>query len=354
MPKPPRERSAPPESPRRSSISPRGPGPRVRALAAAMRARYLPLPRADAAAMHAAVSAAQTGVSAPRWEVEGRDWPNRAHSRFVDAGRVRWHVQVMGEGPALLLLHGTGAATHSWRDLAPLLAEHFTVVAPDLPGHGFTTGRPAGGLSMPAMARGVGDLLQALDVKPRAIVGHSAGAAIAIRMALDGVAEPDFIVGFAAALLPFPGLGAKLFPTLARLLFVNPFAPHFFARLGRTPGETARFLVRSTGSHIDAAGVGFYERLFSTSDHCAGAITMMADWDLESLKRDLPRLQTRLLLVHGEEDSAIPVSSALDATDMVKGAKVMPLIGLGHLAHEERPEEIADIVREFAGGEYEQ
>ena len=105
-------------------------------------------------------------MSAPRWEVEGRDWPNRAHSRFVDAGRLRWHVQVWGEGPVLLLLHGTGAATHSWRALAPLLAEHFTVVAPDLPGHGFTTGGPAGGLAMPAMARAVGELLRTMDLAP--------------------------------------------------------------------------------------------------------------------------------------------------------------------------------------------
>ena len=86
----------------------------------------------------------------PTWAVEGRDWPNRDASRFVDVGRVKWHVQVMGSGPALLLLHGTGAATHSWRDLLPLLARDFTVIASDLPGHGFTEGRPAGGLAMPA------------------------------------------------------------------------------------------------------------------------------------------------------------------------------------------------------------
>ena len=197
--------------------------------------------------------------NAPRWEVEGRDWPNRAHSRFVDTGRVRWHVQVMGpedeNTPSLLLLHGTGAATHSWRALAPLLAEQFTIVAPDLPGHGFTAGRPAGGLSMPALARAVVDLLRTLKIEPDIIVGHSAGAAIAIRMAIDGLAAPRAIVGLDAALLPFPGLAAKLFPSLARLLFVNPLAPHFFARLGRTRGETARFLHRSTGSRIDAEGM---------------------------------------------------------------------------------------------------
>ncbi|MFZ4410973.1 MAG: alpha/beta fold hydrolase, partial [Paracraurococcus sp.] len=80
------------------------------------------------------------------------DWPNRPTSRLVAAGGLRWHVQVAGTGPVLLLVHGTGAATHSWRDLLPLLARHFTVVAPDLPGHGFTERPRAEGLSLPGMA----------------------------------------------------------------------------------------------------------------------------------------------------------------------------------------------------------
>ena len=288
-------------------------------------------------------------TTAPRWAVEGADWPNRAHSRFVDAGRMRWHVQLIGEGPVLLLLHGTGAATHSWRALAPLLAGQFTVVAPDLPGHGFTSGRPVGGLSMTAMARAIGDLLWALEIAPRVIVGHSAGAAIAIRMTLDELASPQAIVGLDAALLPFPGLGARLFPSLARLLFLNPFAPHFFARLARTPGETARFLRRSTGSRIEDEAVIFYERLFATSGHCAGAITMMADWDLDALKVDLPRLETPLLLIHGDADAAIPLSNARDAVALVGKGRLVPLAGLGHLAHEERPGDVAAIIQDFAG-----
>ncbi|WP_295525057.1 alpha/beta fold hydrolase BchO [Novosphingobium sp. Chol11] len=293
----------------------------------------------------------------PRWDAEGRDWPSRARSRFVESGRLRWHVQVFGPEdsgredsgkPVLLLLHGTGAATHSWRALAPLLAADFIVVAPDLPGHGFTTGRPLGGLTMSAMARELGKLLKALDLAPIHVVGHSAGAAIALRMALDDVVSPRSIVGLNAALLPFPGLAAKLFPTLARLLFVNPFAPHFFAGIARRPGETARFLARSTGSQIDAEGAGYYERLFATPGHCAGAITMMADWDLAALKRDLPRLKAPLLLVHGEADAAIPLANAHEAAALIGGARVTRLAALGHLAHEERPADVAVLIRQFA------
>src|SRR3954465_15975067 len=72
------------------------------------------------------------------WDRDGRDWPHREASRFIEAAGLRWHVQIMGQGPAALLLHGTGASTHSFLDLAPLLARRFTVVMPDLPGHGFT------------------------------------------------------------------------------------------------------------------------------------------------------------------------------------------------------------------------
>jgi magnesium chelatase accessory protein len=287
-------------------------------------------------------------MSRATWSVEGRDWPNHASSRFVDTARIRWHVQVMGAGPVIVLLHGTGAATHSWRDLAPLLAAQFTVVAPDLPGHGFTTGRPVGGLAMPAMARAVGDLLGTLGLTPDLLVGHSAGAAIALRMVLDGHARPRAFVGLNPALMPFPGLAAKLFPTLARMLFVNPFAPHVVAGLARGPGDAGRYVTQATGSRIDPVGVGYYRRLFSTSDHVAGALTMMAAWDLDMLARDLPRVGVPSLLIHGAADAAIPLSSVSGAAALIPDCQVELLPALGHLAHEERPADIAALISGFA------
>ena len=144
------------------------------------------------------------------WDTDGRDWPHRAASRFVQAGPLTWHVQEMGEGPAVVLLHGTGAATHSWRHLMPLLAQDHRVIAMDLPGHGFTRGRPAGGLTLPCMAAAVTALLDKLEVRPERLIGHSAGAAIALRMVRDGFAVPE-VVGLNAALSPFPGFFAPLF-----------------------------------------------------------------------------------------------------------------------------------------------
>ncbi len=61
------------------------------------------------------------------WDADGHDWPNRSASQFVHAGGLRWHVQRFGTElgsatPSILLLHGTGASTHTWREVAPLLA----------------------------------------------------------------------------------------------------------------------------------------------------------------------------------------------------------------------------------------
>ncbi len=283
----------------------------------------------------------------PAWERDGRDWPNRAASRFIRAGGMRWHVQVMGQGPALLLVHGTGAATHSWRDLAPLLAERFTVIAPDLPGHGFSDCPPAHLLSLPAMAQGLASLLAVLDARPVLAAGHSAGAAILARMCLDQMIAPAALVSLNGALLPLTGLPGHVFAPAARFLAALPGVPRLFARRALDRSLVER-LLRDTGSTIDEAGIALYARLVSHPAHVAATLGMMAKWDLRPLERDLPRLKTRLVLVAGGNDRTIPPDDARRIRALVPGAALHPLPGLGHLAHEERPAEIAALIAALA------
>ncbi len=286
----------------------------------------------------------------PDWNREGRDWPNREASRFVLASGLRWHVQVMGRGPPVLLLHGTGAATHSWRDVAPLLARDFTVIAPDLPGHAFTD-TPAGeGLSLDGMARETAGLLKTLGVEPRFAVGHSAGAAVALRMTVDRRLFPGGVVSLNGALQPFPGASGHIFPAMAKLLFLNPVAIEVFAWRARRPGAVAR-LIESTGSRLDARGLRFYTALMSTTGHVAGALGMMARWNLQPLQADLPRVAVPLTLVAAEGDLAVPPRVAEAVKGRVPQAHVVHLPGLGHLAHEEAPERAVEIIRRALAGE---
>ncbi len=280
---------------------------------------------------------------APDWSRDGRDWPNRDASRFVEAGGLRWHVQVMGSGPVLLLLHGTAAATHSWRDLMPRLAARFTVVAPDLPGHGFTSAPPPQRLSLPGMARAVTDLVAALGMTPALAAGHSAGAAILLRMALDGGIAPRAIVGLNAALLPLGEAHAEFFSRTARVLVGLPFVPRLFAWQASRSAVAER-LLRDTGSAIDPHGIALYARLFRHPAHLGAALRMMANWDLKPLLRDLPSLAVPLLLVTGSRDRAIPPAQARSVQALLPAARIATLRDLGHLAHEERPDLAADAI----------
>ena len=114
-----------------------------------------------------------------QWAQYANRWPHAACSQFVQAGGIRWHVQTMGSGPCLLLLHGTGSGSFSWRGLMPLLSPHFKIIAPDLPGHAFTSRGPVGSLSLNGMTEGIRALMLQLNLSPAIIAGHSAGAAIA-------------------------------------------------------------------------------------------------------------------------------------------------------------------------------
>lgn len=256
----------------------------------------------------------------------------------------------MGQGPTVLLLHGTGAATHSWRTLAPMLAERFTVVALDLPGHGFTEALPSHRMSLPGMAAAIAELLKEIDVDPAIAIGHSAGAAILVHMCLDKRIEPRLLISLNGALLPFRGLAGQLFPPMAKLLYLNPFVPRMFA-WGAGDGARVERLLRDTGSTIDAEGRNLYTRLLRRSSHVGGALRMMANWQLQPLERALPRLQTPLILVTGENDRAVPPRSAEEVGRLVPGARVVRLPGLGHLAHEEKPERIDTLVTELAQAE---
>jgi magnesium chelatase accessory protein len=285
-------------------------------------------------------------MSALDWERDGRIWPHRAASQFVRTGSARWHVQRMGSGPPLLLLHGTGASVHSWRGLMPLLAQSHTVIAPDLPRHAFTTGHDAYAMSLPAMAKEIARLLEALDTKPAAIIGHSAGAAIALQLALDH-AYSGPIIGLSAALRPFPGAMAQIFPAIAKTLFVNPLVPRIFTGSIDLVGGAEKFLWRSTHSRIDREGLACYAKLLKHPGHAGGALAMMANWDLPALRERMDEVRNPVLLLHGANDPAIPLDWARDAASWLPKARLDVLPNLGHLAHEEAPDKTAARIAAF-------
>lgn len=280
------------------------------------------------------------------WSRDGSGWPNRNASTFVVAAGMRWHVQRMGEGTPLLLIHGTGAATHSWRGLLPLLAQHFDVIAPELPGHGFTQSPPSHRLSLPGMATDLSRLLVAIGVTPEVAVGHSAGAAILARMCLDEKIAPRLLVSLNGAFMPFGGAANQLLSPLAKLLVLNPVVPRVLAWQASIPNAVER-LIANTGSSIDDRGIALYRKLVCSPAHVAAALRMMANWKLEPLLHDLPRLATALVLVAAANDRSISPTVAKQVREILPQANIERVPALGHLAHEEQPKLIADLILRY-------
>lgn len=252
----------------------------------------------------------------------------------------------MGAGPVILLLHGAGGATHSWRNLMPLLAG-YRVVALDLPGQGFTRMGSRRRCGVDAMAEDIAALCVQQGWQLHAVIGHSAGGAIALR--LSELMPVPRVIGINAALGSFDGAAGWLFPLMARVLAATPMVPQLFSRLSGTP-ERAGTLLASTGSKIDAEGAAQYLRLLRTPAHVDATLLMMAQWKLDALLARLPGLSAKVLLVTGAGDTTVPPAVSKRAAARIPGAAWVNLPGLGHLAQEEDAGAVAAVVLPFLAG----
>ncbi|WYK04007.1 alpha/beta fold hydrolase BchO [Cereibacter sphaeroides f. sp. denitrificans] len=230
------------------------------------------------------------------------DWPGRESMRRIDCPPHQWCVREEGHGPTALLLHGAGGSSHSWRHLVPLLAPHLRVVAPDLPGQGFTRAGQRR-FSLEAMAEDLARLCAAEEWRPAVLIGHSAGAALALRLAEILPVRPRAVVGINAALGNFEGTAGWLFPLIVTLI----------------------------GDHV----------------HVDGTLSMMAQWRLDALQRRLPAIDVPTLLIAAAKDGTVPPRISQEAAARIPFGDYAEMPGLGHLAHEEDAAGVAAILLPF-------
>jgi magnesium chelatase accessory protein len=271
------------------------------------------------------------------------------------AGGLRWRVRrsvaPAAGRPLLLLLHGTGSSGRSWSGCAALLSERFTLLMPDLPGHGGSRAFADGIASLPRMAQALAALLHELGAAPVAVAGHSAGAALMLQMWLDGtLAAARGLLSLNGALQPLPGLAGAVFPPLARAMATLPFVPWVAARAAARP-RALQHLVASTGSRLAEPQVAHYRDLLQQPRHVAGALQMMASWQVgplvPALRRRMAQQPISLLLAAGSADTTVAPAQAQRVGQQLPGARFRMLAGLGHLAHEEAPEVVGDLLAQM-------
>ena len=254
-------------------------------------------------------------------------------------------MQQFGSGPLLLLIHGAGGATHSWHHLIPLLAKHYRIVAIDLPGQGFTKLGAQQRCGLDPMAEDILALCQAENLKPEAIIGHSAGAAIALRMAEMLAPNPPQIVGINAALEPFAGVAGVMFPIIAKTIAAVPLVSDFFSAT-TSMGSGVERILKGTGSTLSTQDISYYKRLVASRTHVNATLQMMAQWKLDALIDGLANNQAVTTLIAASNDLAVPPETSQNAAAKMPNAHCEMLSGLGHLAHEEDANRVAEIILE--------
>lgn len=275
-------------------------------------------------------------------------WPLRGFSECVECQGMVWHIQRLGQGPRCLVVHGTGASTHSFRGLAPLLAPHFELLLPDLPGHGYSGVLPDQPPTIDNMARALGQLIDQLAFVPDVVIGHSAGAAVVATMALTTRQRARALVSLNGAFYPFnEGIGA-LFAGAARALSAVPLVPRLFTLKAHDTEAVAR-LMRSTGSQIDTEGVSLYSELLGDPDRVRNVLRMMGHWDLARLVPEMTSAARAgvfpdLHLLVGAEDHTVPPAQAARLHALIPSSTLDVFPGLGHLAHEEQPAATAGAI----------
>ena len=272
------------------------------------------------------------------------DWPNRQYSKVISVGDLEWHVQLTGKGPVVLLLHGTGSSTHSWSDLIPLLETHAQVLVPDLPGHAFTLGAKLEDLKLDEIARSLQLLITQLEIEsPSIVVGHSAGAPLALRFAVAALKQPKLVIALNPSFIPPPPVYTSFFGPLLGPITRSSTLSSLLASLSPSLGMVDK-LLDSTNTILPEARRVHYRKLFERSDHVRGSMNFMAAADIQKVLAEADLYQGKLICVLGNQDAWIPVKPLEKIIqDYFPSAEIVKWEG-GHIMHELEPAKVAQLI----------
>jgi pimeloyl-ACP methyl ester carboxylesterase len=257
----------------------------------------------------------------------------------------------VGEGPAVLLIHGITSSSRTWRDVMPGLAEHYTVIAPDLLGHG-RSAKPRGDYSLGGYASGLRDLLVALEIPKATVVGHSLGGGVAMQFAYQFPERLERL-----ALVDSGGLGSEV--NLVLRAATLPGAEYVLPLLASSPLRGASAALGSVlgrvGLRANADVKGMAEGFESLGDasarrafvHTARSVIDPAGQRVDATDRLYLAEHVPSLIVWGERDRMIPVKHGREAHALMPNSRFEVFEEAGHFPFNDDPERFVALLHDF-------
>lgn len=261
--------------------------------------------------------------------------------------------RIAGSGPAILMIHGVGDSSATWSTVHAKLAKRFTVIAPDLLGHG-DSDKPRADYSLAAFANGMRDLLSALDIDRVTVIGHSLGGGVAAQFAYQ---YPHFIER--VVLVASGGVSTGVSPALR--LAALPMGAEALAAL-RIPGAMSalRLFGRAAQTVIGSTQIGrdlpdlldLVERLrdpaaLSAFSHTLRGVVDSHGQYITMLDRSYLMESVPKQLIWGADDPIIPASHARIAHEAMPGSQLEMFEDAGHMPHHDHPDRFVETVERF-------